>query len=164
MTRHRTICLSWIGYVILFLLVLIFLVSNRSETQAWFLLIGFALPQMGISLYLNMWLLSGLDRHESLFFEKITSITFILINYFATIGALGLVYIGRLKDGGEITKSIYTALYFSIVTITTTGYGDVVPMHGIARIAAAREALLGFFFLVLLSALTVKLANSFRPR
>jgi hypothetical protein len=42
--------------------------------------------------------------------------------------------------------SFSDALYYSTVTITTLGYGDVVP-HGFFRAFAATEALLGFIFL-----------------
>lgn len=37
------------------------------------------------------------------------------------------------------------ALYFSIVSLTTVGYGDVVPSHGIARSAAMLESMTGVF-------------------
>ena len=37
------------------------------------------------------------------------------------------------------------ALYFSIVSLTTVGYGDVVPAHGIARSAAMLESMTGVF-------------------
>ena len=38
-------------------------------------------------------------------------------------------------------------LYFSATTITTVGYGDVVPLSGLARAAAAIEATLGIVLL-----------------
>ena len=164
MKRHVTIFLSWVGYVIPVYLIGTHLLPNKSETQAWFFLISLVFPLMGISLYSIILEISSLDRYGDKLSFKIISVIQILLVYIANITSFGLIYIGRLKDSGEITDSIYTAYYFSIVTITTIDCSDVVPVHGIARIAAALEALLGFFFLVLLSALTVKLANFFRPR
>jgi len=41
-------------------------------------------------------------------------------------------------------------LYFSAVTITTVGYGDVVPLSGVARLLAAVEATFGIVLLALL--------------
>ena len=146
MKRYVTFVLSWVGYVILISLIVIFLLPRGSETQGWFFLISLILPQMVISMYLIIWQIYALDKYKDVLSVKIASVMQILIIYLVTITSFGFVYIGRLKDGGEITSSIYTAYYFSIITITTTGYGDVVPMHGIARIAAALEALLGFSF------------------
>jgi len=47
-----------------------------------------------------------------------------------------------------------TLLYYSFVTLTTLGYGDIVPASAIARSLAATEALLGpLYVAVLVSAL-----------
>jgi hypothetical protein len=37
-------------------------------------------------------------------------------------------------------------LYFSLVTLTTTGYGDIVPLHSVARSLATLEAVIGQLF------------------
>ncbi len=44
----------------------------------------------------------------------------------------------------EIATGQYT--YFSLVTITTTGYGDLVPVHPLARSLANLEAVFGQLF------------------
>lgn len=46
-------------------------------------------------------------------------------------------------------------LYFSLVTITTLGYGDLVPGTDFVRMVAATEALLGQIYLVTVVALVV---------
>jgi hypothetical protein len=52
-------------------------------------------------------------------------------------------------------------LYFSAVTITTVGYGDVVPLTGAARFFAAFEATLGIILLGLfISSLAARAARS----
>ena len=51
------------------------------------------------------------------------------------------------------TQSDFT--YFSFVTLTTVGYGDLVPAGGAARAAAVTEALLGQLYLVTIVALLV---------
>lgn len=43
-------------------------------------------------------------------------------------------------------------VYFSFVTLTTAGYGDIVPATGLTRILAALEAILGQFYLAILVA------------
>jgi hypothetical protein len=46
-------------------------------------------------------------------------------------------------------------LYFSFVTITTTGYGDLTAAHGLGRALAVLEALIGQLYLVTVIALLV---------
>jgi len=53
------------------------------------------------------------------------------------------------------TKIFLSALYFSVVTFTTLGYGDLAPI-GIARALAALEAFLGSFILALFVVVFVK--------
>lgn len=43
-------------------------------------------------------------------------------------------------------------LYFSLVTITTLGYGDITPVHGFARALASLEAVTGVFFMAVVVA------------
>jgi len=37
-------------------------------------------------------------------------------------------------------------VYFSIMTLTTAGYGDIVPGHSVARALASLEAIVGVLF------------------
>ncbi len=48
-------------------------------------------------------------------------------------------------------------LYFSLATLTTTGYGDIVPLHAIARSLSNLEAVMGQLFLATLLARLVNL-------
>ena len=41
-------------------------------------------------------------------------------------------------------------LYFSIITVTTAGYGDITPATSVAQIGAALEAALGTLYLAIL--------------
>ena len=52
-------------------------------------------------------------------------------------------------------KAYFSSLYFSVVTFTTLGYGDLVPI-GIARAFAALEAFMGSFTLALFVVVFVK--------
>jgi uncharacterized membrane protein len=53
-------------------------------------------------------------------------------------------------------------LYFSFVTLTTVGYGDLVARGSLGRMLAVSEALLGQLYLVTVVALLV--GNVGRPR
>jgi hypothetical protein len=54
-------------------------------------------------------------------------------------------YLGVIDDGSDARGTI-TCLYFSIVTWTTLGYGDVRPSID-ARLIAASEALFGYIWM-----------------
>jgi hypothetical protein len=69
-------------------------------------------------------------------------------------------------DGGEYFAGITDAtrsdfLYFSYVTLSTTGFGDLSPITDLGRMLAVTEALIGQVYLVTIVALIV--AN-LRPR
>ena len=59
-----------------------------------------------------------------------------------------------LQFGGSQTA---TSLYFSMVTLTTLGYGDITPVSRPARMLATAEALIGQLYLVVLVARLVGL-------
>jgi hypothetical protein len=46
-------------------------------------------------------------------------------------------------------EEVATMLYFSLPTLTTTGYGDIVPVDPFARSLANLESVLGQFFLAI---------------
>lgn len=51
-------------------------------------------------------------------------------------------------------------IYFSLVTLTTLGYGDIVPVHPMVRTLAALEALCGQLYIAILVARLVALYMS----
>lgn len=53
-------------------------------------------------------------------------------------------------------------IFFSFVTLTTTGYGDIVPMHPVARSLAVLEAITGQLYLAVLLARLVSLQVAHR--
>ena len=72
------------------------------------------------------------------------------IHQFARIhSTIGLI------DGTTETHDYWTALYFSVMTWTTVGYGDVQPTTA-DRIFAASEALLGLVFMGLYVAVAIR--------
>ena len=69
---------------------------------------------------------------------------------------------GTAPNAAAETRSLLH--YFSLVTITTVGYGDISPVSAIARAASASEAVVGQFYLVVLVARLVGLHTAHEAR
>ncbi|MDG4596014.1 MAG: potassium channel family protein [Candidatus Contendobacter sp.] len=54
----------------------------------------------------------------------------------------------------------FNSLYFSITTLATSGYGDIVPVSNLARMLAMTESMVGLFYVTLLIARLVSLYSS----
>ena len=75
-----------------------------------------------------------------------------ILAVYVTIFAFATLYQrGGILYGHDISFNPVDALYFSVVTWTTLGYGDFQPTEGL-RLLAAFQALLGTFFIPMLIA------------
>jgi hypothetical protein len=54
------------------------------------------------------------------------------------------VYPSQLLNPNQLQRGRF--LYFSFTTLTSTAYGDIVPLHAVARSTAVLEALIGQLF------------------
>jgi hypothetical protein len=72
-------------------------------------------------------------------------------------GALIDPYLAGASDPPDASDS----LYFSVITLSTVGYGDIVPACAVARALAVAEALLGQLYLVSVVAAVV---SRFQPK
>jgi len=79
----------------------------------------------------------------------------------ALIIIFGLIYsIPDIIDDKNPAKTEFTPFYFSIVTFTTLGYGDVTPKNVWGELAASTEVIIGYLNLgLLLSVLSEKIAR-----
>lgn len=117
-----------------------------------------------IILYINSIFI--LEIKEFIFREA--SITDSLFEFFSValtglsnIGLFAYVYYvyGVESSSGVIVGDFITSLYFSIVTWTTLGYGDLTPTSGL-RLVASLEALLGYVYMAILIGLFLNLLQS----
>jgi Ca2+/Na+ antiporter len=66
--------------------------------------------------------------------------------------------------GGETDLSLRDLLYFSMVTMTTLGYGDITPISSAARSLASGEAVVGQLFVAIFIARLVGLYTAQQHR
>ena len=84
--------------------------------------------------------------------------------------AFALVFaLTTVLGGGPFFATVDAAravdyLYFSFVTLTTVGYGDLAARGDVGRMLAVTEALLGQLYLVTVVALLVANVGGRRPR
>jgi len=80
------------------------------------------------------------------------------LQWFALYSAIDAFYPGSFLFNGSIGSNPRSELlYFSLVTLSTIGYGDVVPLHGEVRILAALEGVTGVLYVAIMVAIIVSL-------
>ncbi len=77
-----------------------------------------------------------------------------LLDYFEPVPSFRFAFVAEGEDpplrmGGE---GSVLPIYYSFVTLTTLGYGDIVPLTGAARMVTIAEAVLGQLYLTVLVA------------
>jgi hypothetical protein len=77
-------------------------------------------------------------------------------------GAIAVLQGGSLFSNGT-EGDLQSHLYFSFITITTTGYGDLAPAGDLARSLSMLEALIGQLYLVTVVAVIVGNLSRARP-
>src|SRR5438045_7561820 len=63
-------------------------------------------------------------------------------------------------NAGNQSMNGFTAFYFSFITLSTVGYGDITPVSRIARWLAAMEAMTGLLYVAVLIARLVSLYSA----
>jgi hypothetical protein len=88
----------------------------------------------------------------------------IFASAFAMIWDLNPTAFANLPAPNGNAGEFATMLYFSLTTLTTTGYGDIVPLDPFARSLANLESVLGQFYLAITVARLVTLEMADRRR
>jgi hypothetical protein len=78
------------------------------------------------------------------------------LQWFALYSAIDVLWPGSIQHNTSATTERHAELlYFSLVTLSTIGYGDVVPLQGEVRILAALEGIAGVLYIAITVALLV---------
>jgi len=78
------------------------------------------------------------------------------MQWFALYSAIDVFWPGSIQHSGAAeTNRRSELLYFSLVTLSTIGYGDVVPVSGEVRMLAALEGVTGVLYVAITVALLV---------
>jgi len=84
------------------------------------------------------------------------------LQWFALYSAIDVLWPGFIQHNTSATTDRHAELlYFSLVTLSTIGYGDVVPLQGEVRMLAALEGIAGVLYIAITVALLV---GAYRPR
>jgi len=120
--------------------------------------------------FFNLFIVIFMVRHIAK--SKKVNVTIIInsINGYLLIGILGAVLLamaellqkflyhldtGAINFAGGTAQGFHDFLYFSFVTLTTLGYGDVTPVSGFAKSATIIIAVTGQLYLTILIAMLV---------
>jgi len=67
---------------------------------------------------------------------------------------------GRVNENSFSEKlDLGSTVYFSVVTMTTTGYGDILPKSNWARLVVCVQIVFGFFYNILFFSIFAGLAG-----
>lgn len=84
------------------------------------------------------------------------------MQWFALYSVIDVLSPGSIQHSSSATADRHAELlYFSLVTLSTIGYGDVLPLHGEVRMLAALEGIAGVLYIAITVALLV---SAYRPR
>lgn len=84
--------------------------------------------------------------------------------------ATGYILLGQLDPNAFAftvpgqTMDGFEAFYFSFVTLSTIGYGDIAPVSRVARMLCVMEAITGMFYVAVLVARLVSIYSSVAPK
>ncbi|WP_159738529.1 potassium channel family protein [Vibrio atypicus] len=89
--------------------------------------------------------------------KLIITLPFVVLNWIAVFACL-YMYGCVIDNNGVPIKGAWEHFYFSTVTLTTLGYGNLVPDDFLAQFLATVEAIVGFLGFAVLSGIVASIA------
>lgn len=116
-----------------------------------FLTAFFALTAVGLFLFLR----NSRSVGQAQLYTAVNIYLLLGLLWAALYLAIDAFYPGSIRTGGRPADRETEMLYFSLITLSTIGYGDIVPVSGEARILAALEGVTGVLYVAITVALLV---------
>lgn len=139
-------------YVIIWFLILFVILMFNASLAPWLTILivfyriidglNYRLCIIFVDRYKQDWGLRSLNR----------SLVLLFINYLEIIIGFAALYLVTESVGYKVgvpLSSRLDALYFSVITITTLGYGDIKPIAEVGKWLSLSEILMGFILVVL---------------
>ena len=132
--------------------------SRTLDGIKWGLLTAFfALTVVGLFSYLK----NARAVSNSHLYTAVSIYLLLGMQWFALYSAIDDLYPGAiLRNHASLADRQSELLYFSLVTLSTVGYGDVVPLDGVVRMLAALEGVTGVLYVAITVALLVSAYKS----
>ncbi|MGB8886313.1 MAG: ion channel [Candidatus Korobacteraceae bacterium] len=127
---------------------------NRTvDGMKWAVLtVFFGITVVGLFSYLKN-ARSILDSH---LYTAVSVYLLLGLTWFALYSAIDVFYPGSiLRNSSSLGDRPSELLYFSLITLSTVGYGDIVPLHPEVRMLAALEGIIGVLYIAITVALLV---------
>jgi voltage-gated potassium channel Kch len=140
------------SYVIVWFFILVAILTFHASLTPWLVVflvcyrlidgLNYRLCILFVDRYHKDWGLRSLNR----------SLVLLFINYMEIIVGFAALYLVTRSIGCLNTPvaSRLDALYFSVITITTVGYGDIKPISETGKWLAISETMMGFILVVLI--------------
>ena len=135
--------LLMLGYLVFLMASLIFTNRLLSGLHLGFLAAFFAFTAVGLFAYLA----NSRSIGPAHLYTAISIYLLIGYTWAALYCAWDVFYPGSIQLGSQATDHQSALLYFSLVTLSTIGYGDVVPLSGEARMLAVLEGVTGVLYI-----------------
>jgi hypothetical protein len=122
-------------------------------TTKWALLAAFfAVTVVGLFDYLRR----AREVTEAHLYTAVSIYLLLGMLWFSVYCAIDTYYPGSILQGGALlTNRENELLYFSLITLATIGYGDIVPVGAEVRMLAALEGLFGVLYIAITVAILV---------
>lgn len=120
------------------------------------------IPQITFMLLLVVSIFQRVTQQRPVTRELLYGLCALYLNFVLAF-ALSYNLIERLNPHSFVSSNgpldMASFVYFSMITLTTIGYGDIVPVHPLARLLAGSEAIMGALFIALAVARGLSLMN-----
>lgn len=144
--------LLMVGAMILALLGNIWNRPVVTTTKWAFLAAFFALTVVGLFSFLRQ----AREITEAHLYTAVSIYLLLGLLWFSVYCAIDTYYPGSIMQAGALlTHRENQLLYFSLITLSTIGYGDIVPVNPEVRMLAALEGLVGVLYIAITVAVLV---------